>query len=406
MSDAGLRPARVNPAVTAMARSGIRDIMDAAWGRPEIIRLEVGEPDFPTPAHIVEAAHVAAVEGHTGYMPSAGIPQLREALAIKVAERNGYAVAPDQTIVTQGGVEAIYASLLTLTRPGDEILLPDPAWPNFLMMAHLLNLTPVTYPLTPESGFVPTVEALEQLVSKRTSVIVVNSPSNPLGSVIDGARMTQLLEFTERHGLWMLSDECYDEITFDDAFVSPASIAAERVVSVYSFSKTYAMTGWRIGYAVAPATVAPSIAKCQEPLISCVNTPTQHAALAAVTGPQAPVRAMRDAYRERRDLALGVLSGSPLPAFTPRGAFYLWVDIRSLGLPSREVALRLLEERLVAVAPGSAFGERGEGFLRVSLASAAAALTEGMRRLVDFAASVGPANSSRPAPASDAVRLR
>jgi aspartate aminotransferase len=225
-------------------------------------------------------------------------------------------------------------------------------------------------------------------VSDRTSAIVINSPSNPLGSVIDRARMTELLEFTERHGLWMISDECYDEISFDGTFVSPASISAERVVSVYSFSKTYAMTGWRIGYAVAPPEVAATLAKCQEPIISCVNAPTQYAALAAVTGPQDVVSAMRDAYRERRDLALSMLESSSLRAFTPAGAFYLWVDVRPTGVPSRDLALRLLEERNVAVAPGSAFGERGEGFLRVSLASSADAIGEGLRRLLELTASV------------------
>ncbi len=382
------RAAGVNPAIAGMARSGIRDIMDAAWGRPGVIRLEVGEPDFPTPPHIVEAAHVAMLEGHTGYQPSAGIFPLREALATKVRERNGYTVTPQQTIVTQGGVEALFASLLTLTRPGDEVLLPDPAWPNFLLMAQMLNLNAVTYPLTADAGFVPTLETLEPLVTERTAAIVVNSPSNPLGVVIDRARMTELVEFTERHGLWMVSDECYDEISFDGTFVSPASISAERVVSVYSFSKTYAMTGWRIGYAVAPPTVAPSLAKGQEPIISCVNAPTQYAALAAMTGPQAVVAEMRDAYRQRRDLAISVLDGSPLRAFTPQGAFYLWVDVRATGVPSRELAMRLLEERNVAVAPGTAFGERGEGFLRVSLASSADAISEGLRRLLDLARSL------------------
>ncbi len=384
-----VRPATgVNPAVAGMARSGIREIMDAAWGRPGVIRLEVGEPDFPTPPHIVEAAHVAMLEGHTGYQPSAGIAPLREALATKVRERNGYSVTPQQTIVTQGGVEALFASLLTLTRPGDEVLMPDPAWPNFLLMARMLNLVAVTYPLTADAGFVPALETLEALVTDRTAAIIVNSPSNPLGAVIGRARMTELVEFTERHGLWMLSDECYDEISFDGTFVSPASISAERVVSVYSFSKTYAMTGWRIGYAVAPPGVAPSLAKGQEPIISCVNAPTQYAALAAITGPQAVVAEMRDAYRERRDLAISVLAGSSLRAFTPQGAFYLWVDVSSTGLPSRELALRLLEERSVAAVPGTAFGERGEGFLRVSLASSAELISEGLRRLVDLAGSL------------------
>ena len=217
---------------------------------------------------------------------------------------------------------------------------------------------------------------------------MVNSPSNPLGSVIGRARMTELLELTERHGLWMISDECYDEIDFDGTFVSPASIAPEHVVSAYSFSKTYAMTGWRIGYAVVPPDVAATLAKCQEPIISCVNAPTQYAALAAVSGPQYVVSEMRQAYRERRGLALSVLKGTHLHAFTPQGAFYLWVDVRSSGVPSRELAMRLLDERNVVVAPGSAFGERGEGFLRVSLASSADSIDEGLRRIIDFTASL------------------
>jgi aspartate/methionine/tyrosine aminotransferase len=378
--------AGINPAAAAMPSSGIREIMYAALGRPDVIRLEVGEPDFPTPPHIVEAAHTAAMAGHTGYVESAGIPQLRDALATKLREHNRYLVLPEQVIVCQGAVEGIFATLLALTQAGDEVLMPDPAWPNFLMMARLLNLRAVTYPLTDDAGFLPTLATLERLVTERTRLIVLNSPSNPLGVIIDQTRMTELLEFAQRHGLWTLSDECYDQITFDDSFVSAASIAPEHVVSVYSFSKTYAMTGWRVGYAVAPREIAPTLAKCQEPLLSCVNTPAQFAALAAVTGSQEVVAAMRGAYRERRDAALSVLEGSPLHVLTPQGAFYLWVDVSSIGLPSRELALRLLSECGVAVAPGTAFGEAGEGFVRVSLAASVDHLTEGLRRLVNFAA--------------------
>ncbi|MDQ2961158.1 MAG: aminotransferase class I/II-fold pyridoxal phosphate-dependent enzyme, partial [Candidatus Dormibacteraeota bacterium] len=332
--------ASINSAAAGMPSSGIREIMYAALGRPDVIRLEVGEPDFPTPRHIVDAANSAAIDGHTGYVESAGIPQLREALATKVREHNGYGVAPDQVIVSQGGVQGIFATLLALTQTGDEVLLPDPAWPNFLMMVRLLNLHAVTYPLTGDSNFLPTIETLERLVTERTRLMVLNSPSNPLGVVIDRPHMRELLEFAESHGLWTLSDECYDQITFDDSFVSPASIAPEHVVSVYSFSKTYAMTGWRVGYVVAPPQVAPTLAKCQEPLLSCINTPAQFAALAAVTGAQEVVTGMRDAYCQRRDAALAVLDGTPLHALTPQGAFYLWVDVSSIGLPSRELALR------------------------------------------------------------------
>lgn len=359
--------------------------MDAAWGRADVIRLEVGEPDFPPAQHIVDAAYTAALNGAGGYTPSAGIPQLREALATKVGERNGYKIAPEQVVLAQGGIEAIFASLLTVTQPGDEILLPDPAWPNFQMIAALLNLVAITYPVTEDTGFLPDIDELERLVSDRTTTILVNSPSNPVGAVIGRGAMTELLSFTERHGLWMLSDECYDEIIFGDQFVSPASLSPGRVISIYSFSKTYAMTGWRVGYAVAPREVAATLANCQTAVVSCINAPAQYAALAAVTGPQQVVADMRDTYRRRRDLSLAMLDGSPLHATTPQGAFYLWVDVRSIGLPSRELALRLLELHGVAVAPGTAFGERGEGFVRVSLAASESSLVKGLERLIHMA---------------------
>jgi aspartate/methionine/tyrosine aminotransferase len=292
-------------------------------------------------------------------------------------------------VVAHGGVNAIFASLLTLTRAGDEILLPEPAWPVYRMMLRVLNLVPVTYALTADSGFLPAPDELERLLTPRTGVLLLNSPSNPLGAVIGRTRMTELLEFAAGHDLWTVSDEAYDEITFGDTFVSAAAIAPDHVVSCYSFSKTYAMTGWRIGYAVAPPEVAPTLAKCQEPLLTCVSTPTQHAALAALTGSQDVVREMREAYRSRRDLALSVLEGSALRAFRPEGAFFLWIDVRSTGLPSHDLALRLLDERAVALAFGTTFGEAGEGFVRVSLASSEEALTEGLTRLVDFAGSLG-----------------
>jgi len=378
---------RVNPAVTGMARSGIREVMDAAWGRHDVIRLEVGEPDFPTPPHIIEAAHVAALEGHTGYMPSAGLPQLREALAVKVRERNGYSVTPEQTIVTQGGVEAIYASLLTLTQPGDEILLPDPAWPNFLMMARLLNLTAVTYPLTLESGFQPTVETLGELVSDRTSVIVVNSPSNPLGAVIGAGRMTQLLEFAERHGLWVVSDECYDEISFDGTFVSPASISSERVVSVYSFSKTYAMTGWRLGYGIMPSSLAEEVAKLTVNSVSCTAGFTQYAGIAALQGSQQPVDDMVAEFRARRSLVVEGLNAIPgITCRWPKGAFYAFPNVTGLGLSSSALADRLLLDHGVATLSGSSFGAGGEGYLRLSYANSRENLQESLRRIAAAAA--------------------
>jgi aspartate/methionine/tyrosine aminotransferase len=296
---------------------------------------------------------------------------------------NGYEAAAGQIVVSAGGVEAIHATLTTLADPGDEVLMPDPAWPDFVQMAALLGTPARFYHQTAATDYLPDVAELEELVNERTRVLIVNSPSNPLGAVIPGERLAALVEFAERHDLWLISDECYDEIAFDGDFVSTMAVApSPRVVSIYSFSKVYAMTGWRIGYAVAPPEVAAAMTRLQEPLISCVNAPTQMAALEAVTGPQDVVAAMRDAYRERRDRALEVLRAGDLPVRTPKGAFYLWVDISRSERRSDAFVRELIEERSVAVSPGTAFGAAGDDFVRLSLASDLEHLLEGSRRLI------------------------
>lgn len=378
-----IRAMRLSRQAASMPVSRIREVMELAWRDPDAIHLEVGEPDFPTPPHIVGAAARAAAAGHTRYTPNAGIPELREALAAKVEQRNGYAARPEQVVVTQGGVEGLFSVLLVLLEAGDEVLLPDPAWPNFRMIAHLLGAPVLSYPLTPEGGFLPRVEDLERLVTPRTRVLFLNSPSNPLGAVIPRARTEELLAFARAHGLWVVSDEVYDELTFDGSFTSTAAVARpeDPVISVYSFSKVYAMTGWRVGYVVAPASLAALLTPVQEPIISCVNAPAQFAALAALTGPQDVVATMRDAYKGRRDELMDVLDQADLPAVRPSGAFYVWVDVSRAARPSMQLARELVARRHVAVAPGSAFGELGEGYVRISLASSAQALREGARRL-------------------------
>jgi aspartate aminotransferase len=370
----------------SMPVSRIREIMDLAWEDPEAIHLEVGEPDFPTPSHIIEAAHEAAQAGHTRYAPNAGLPGLREALAEKVARRNGYEASPDQVVVTQGGIQALYLVLRALLEPGDEVLLPDPAWPNFRMIAHLLGARVLPYPLVAEGDFLPRIEDLERLVTPRTRAILVNSPSNPLGTVLPRELAQTLLDFARSRGLWFIADEVYDELVFDDTFVSVGAVADpdDRLVSVYSFSKVYAMTGWRVGYLVAPPDLATILTGMQEPIVSCVNTPTQMAALAALNGPQQVVGEMRDAYRERRDELLEILDRGDLPSSRPSGAFYVWTDVSTAGMPSMDLARSMIETEHVAVAPGSAFGDLGEGYVRLSLASSKEDLLEGASRLVRF----------------------
>src|SRR5918997_1910914 len=389
----GEMPTPPSSIASSMPVSRIREVMELAWKDPEAIHLEVGEPDFPTPEHVVEAAYEAARTGHTRYAPNAGLPELREALADKVTRRNGYEAHPDQVVVTQGGIQALYLVLLALLEPGDELLLPDPAWPNFHMIAHLLGARVLPYPLVSEGNFLPRLEDLERLVSPRTRAILVNTPSNPLGTVVPRELVDPLLEFARRRDLWYISDEVYDEVVFDDAFISAGAVAdpGDRLVSVYSFSKVYAMTGWRVGYLVAPPDLAKLLTGMQEPLISCVNTPAQMAALAAGIGPQDIVGQMSEAYRVRREELLGILDRSGLPSSRPSGAFYVWTEVSEAGVSSMDFARSLMKREHVAVAPGSAFGELGEGYVRLSLASSREDLLDGTSRLVQCVRHAGEA---------------
>src|SRR5918998_4580583 len=224
----GNSPPPPSSIATSMPVSRIREIMELAWADPEAIHLEVGEPDFPTPEHVVEAAHEAALVGRTRYAPNAGLPVLRGALADKVARRNGYRARPEQVVVTQGGIQALYLALRALLEPGDEVLLPDPAWPNYRMIAHLLGARVLPYPLVAEGGFLPRLEDLERLATPRTRAILVNSPSNPLGTVVPGELMEGLLSFARRRGLWLVSDEVYDQVVFDGAFGSAGALGGPK----------------------------------------------------------------------------------------------------------------------------------------------------------------------------------
>jgi len=373
---------RTSKAIQQMGRSGIREIFDLASTMSDAIHLEMGEPNFPTPAHIRAAAATAAEKGQTKYTPNAGIPELREALAKKVRERNGIRAEADQVIVTPGAIAALFGTFIALCNPGDEILIPDPAWPNYRMIADLLGLTTRYFPLRPEHDMQPRLESIAPLVTPRTKLIVINSPGNPTGTVISEANLRSLLELAADHDLWVVADEVYDEITFDGPAPSAAAVSDdERVVSVFSFSKTYAMTGWRVGYAVAPPDLAPMVVKTQEPITACVNAPAQWAALAAVTGPQDCVDEMRNAYRARRDRVLEILASADVSAVRPAGAFYVWVNVSSSKLTDLIFCQHLLEQQRVAVTPGTAFGPGSSAFVRVSLASAPEALYEGVHRL-------------------------
>jgi aspartate aminotransferase len=366
-----------------LERSGIRRLMSLAAGMEGVIRLEIGEPTFPTPEHIVKAGCRALEAGATKYTPAGGTLALRRKIAASTSEFYACAIPPERVAVCVGAVGALSSAILALVEPGEQVLLPDPGWPNYRSMCQVAGVKIVAYPLAPEGGFLPSIAVLERLVTSRTKLLLINSPSNPLGTVFPPELMRDLVAFAHKHDLFLLSDEVYEKFIFEGETASAYSYDVDdRVIVVSSFSKTYSMTGWRIGYAIAPETIIYQIQKLQESSVSCVSAVSQRAAEAALTGPQDCVTVMREAYREHRAVATATLDSLGIPYFNPRGAFYLWVNVGSSD--SNSFAENFLENKRVSVAPGATFGPSGAGYVRVSLASNSSDIHEGLLRLADF----------------------
>jgi aspartate aminotransferase len=372
-------------APSAIPRSGIREIMDLAWATPGAIHLEVGQPDFDTPEHIVEATCRYAREGHTRYVPNAGVDPLREAAAKYVQGKTGVATEPGNILVTQGAVLSVATAFLSLTDPGDEVLLPDPGWPNYSMAVPLFQGKSVFYDVRPENNFLPDPEQIESLITPRTKLLLLCSPSNPTGQVHDAALTAALMDVARRHDLWVLADEIYGEIVFDEKHVSCASHDPdERVLLVTGLSKSFAMTGYRVGFTRACREYVELASKLQEPLVSCGVGFSQMAAADALNGPQQCVIDMKNAYRQRRDAALEVLREYDMYRYTPGGAFYLLVDISASGMGSLDFCHELIREHKVAVAPGSTFGEVCADHVRISIASPEENVREGLKRICEM----------------------
>lgn len=369
--------------MTTVPASGIRRVYEFAAQLDGVDMLVVGEPDVPVARHIADAARRAWADDRTDYTPNGGIPALREALVDKLARENDVHVDLEQVWVTVGGTQALHQTMGLLLAAGDEVLVPDPGYTTFTMNAHMLDAVPVPYMLAPELGFHPDLDELENLVGDRTRALIVNSPSNPLGVVYPEETLRRLLDFARRHDLWVISDEVYEYFTYGPKHVSLASLDGDdRVFSVFSMSKTYAMTGVRVGYLVTPKGLAETMRTVQEAAISCVAEPDQHAALAAVVGDHQPVADAREHYRSNLDLATTLLDERGIRYLEPTGAFYLWIDVShaSQGDVAAWAERFLLSER-VAVAPGSAFGRSGEGWIRVCLASSPEVITRGLGKL-------------------------
>ena len=367
-----------------------------------VIHLEIGEPDFPTPGYIVEAAKRALDGGWTHYGPTQGYPELREAIAAHVSATRGIRVSAADVSVVPGGKPIIFFPLLALLEPGDEVIYPNPGFPIYESMIRFLGAIPVPVPLVEERGFSFDLDVFRSRLSGRTKVVILNSPQNPTGGVIPREDIEKLAWMLRDRDLIVLSDEIYSRIHYGRPAASIASCAGmlEKTIILDGFSKTYAMTGWRIGYGVMPGWLVEALNKLMVNSNSCTASFTQQAALAALTGPQEEVGRMVAEFRRRRDAFVAGLN--TLPGFrcrVPEGAFYAFPNIRGTGFSSRELADRLLSEAGVAVLSGAGFGGYGEGYLRMSYANSHQNLMEAverMRRWLETARPERPADAEHP----------
>lgn len=358
-------------------------MMREAAGLPDIIHLEVGEPSFDTPAPIIDAAVDALRSGATRYTPTAGTWELREAVAARATKKWGRQVTAQEVVISAGAVNALAGAILATVSPGDEILLPDPGWPNYVSLAMLSGATARFYRQLPENGFLPSLDEIRSLITPRTTAMLINTPGNPSGAVFPREMMQELVELARETGITLISDEIYEDIVFDGVHTSVGEFSTDAIC-ISGVSKTYAMTGWRIGYAIAPRVVVEAIEKLQEPLISCPSSVSQVAALAALAQPDESFAHMVESYQRRRDQIMQLFQADGLIPVVPEGAFYALVDFRATGLSGMELAQALLHEAQVAVAPGSTFGDVTGSFVRISFALDDELLKEGGERLLRF----------------------
>ncbi len=339
-----------------------------------IIHLEIGEPDFPTAGHISEAAVEALRAGHTHYVPAPGIPALREAVAAFLERTGRMRVSPDRVVVTPGAKPIMFFTILALAGPGDEVLYPDPGFPMYESITAFAGATPVPVPLRAGNGFLMDTAELERLVSPRTKLLIINSPHNPCGSALTREDCAAIAAIAQRHDIAVLSDEVYWAIRYGPGHASVLDVdgMADRTILLDGWSKTYAMTGWRLGFGVFPPALVEPVTRLAINSVSCTSAFSQYAAIAALDGPQDGVRDMVATFRRRRDIIVAGLNDIPgISCVQPQGAFYAFPDITGTGLTAGQLQARLLDEAGVATLSGSSFGAHGEGFLRLSYANSA-----------------------------------
>jgi aspartate/methionine/tyrosine aminotransferase len=365
-----------------LPRSAIRHIMALAAGRPNVIHLEVGEPDFSTPQHITDAAFAAASAGWTKYSPNAGLSALRRQVAARASRHSKEPVVTDQVVITTGAIGALYSALMAVVDAGDEVLIPDPGWPNYEAIVHLAGARAIRYQERASRGFLPNAAEISGLITPRTKALLINTPGNPSGAVFPESLMAEISAIVRRAGIYLVSDEIYEDIVFESEHVSAAALTpSDRVFIVSGFSKSYAMTGWRLGWLVCPPNLSSIVAGLQEPVTSCASTIAQKAGEAALGGDQTSVTELRDIFKRRRDIVVDVFGNTGLLPITPQGAFYALMDINSTGQRSLEFAKDFLVACETAVVPGITFGPNCDRYVRVAFTTADEQLREGLLRL-------------------------
>ncbi|MGQ9458111.1 MAG: aminotransferase class I/II-fold pyridoxal phosphate-dependent enzyme [Anaerolineae bacterium] len=373
--------------VAEVPPSGIRRFFDIAATMEDVISLGIGEPDFVTPQRIIQAGIRSLEEGHTHYTSNSGIWELRVALAEYLERLYGVHYDPEQELlITVGVSEALYLALIAVLDPGDEVIVPQPCFVAYEPEVIFAGGTPIVLPLRVEDAFQIRAEALEPLVTPRTKALLIGYPNNPTGAVMSREGLLKVAQVAQKHDLLVISDEIYDRLVYGVEHTCFASLPGmwERTVLLGGFSKSHAMTGWRIGYAAAPAEIMAAMRKVHQYTIMSAPTIAQFAALEALRHGEEEVERMRQEYDRRRRLIVGGLNAIGLSCFEPRGAFYTFPSIAASGMASEEFSLRLLEEEKVAVVPGSAFGMGGEGFVRCSYATAYEKIEEALERMARF----------------------
>ncbi len=354
----------------------------------KIIHFEIGQPDFPTPKHVSEAGINAIRAGKTKYTPPAGIPQFREIIAEAAGRQRGLKIYPGQVVVGTGSKPGLFFPTLALVSPGDEVIYPDPGFPTYEAMIRVAGGIPIPIPLREENHFSFDLDIFDSKISDRTRLIILNSPGNPTGGVIPFEDLKYIASKVIEHNAWVISDEIYTQLVYDG--ITAHSIAEidgmpARTVIVDGFSKTYSMTGWRLGYMVAPVELAERLELLITHATGCTATFTQYAGIEALTGPQDFVVEMVTEYQRRRDRMLELVNAIPgLKAQKPQGAFYLFPNIKSFGLTSKQIATRLIDEAGVAILAGTDFGAGGEGYIRLVYATSMDVIEEGVRKMSEW----------------------